>query len=180
MRSSSKLGARSKYQAAVLLVILLSVHVELARASGHLGGIKEGPAEIAVIGAGLVIPSETGVLIDSGTHFVLGWSWQVPFTPSLRHRIVGGVNWVPGADEHRWGGRVGYRLRASDSIVAGMGVAFDHAATTWSPELGIRVPPHHQIDEPFDPSLHVIVRGDVALRVNRLQGMTLLFGWTFF
>lgn len=180
MRSFLQFGARSKYLAAVLWVILFSVRVELAHASGHLGGIEEGPAEIAVIGAGVVAPSETGVLVDSGTHFVLGWSWQVPFTPSFRHRIVGGINWVPGVEKHRWGGRVGYRFGASDSILAGMGIAFDHAATTWSPEFGLRFPPHHPIDVQFDPSLHVIFRADVAPGVNRLQGMTVLFGWTFF
>jgi hypothetical protein len=180
MRPFLQFGPRPKYQAAVLLVILFSVRVKLAHASGHLGGIDETSAELAVIGAGVVLPSETGALVDSGTHFILGWSWQVPFTPSLRHRIVGGVNWVPGVDRHRWGGRVGYRIQASDSIVAGMGVAFDHAATTWSPEFGIRFPPHRHWDMQFDPSLHVIVRADVASRVNQLQGMSVLLGWTFF
>jgi len=169
-----------KYLAVVLWVMLFAVRAGLAHASGHLGGVNETSAEIAVIGAGIVLPSETGALVDGGPQFILGWSWQVPFTPSFRHRIVGGINWIPGVDERRWGGRVGYRILANDSILAGMGVAFDHAATTWSPELGIRFPPHRHWDTQFDPSLHVIVRADVAPRVNRLQGISALFGWTFF
>jgi hypothetical protein len=61
-----------------------------------------------------------------------------------------------------------------------MGIAFDHGGTTWSPEVGVRFHSNRHGDEQFDPSLHVIVRADVALEVNRVRGMTMFFGWSFF
>lgn len=83
---------------ATLAVAACSLRGNVARASGHLLGPLDSPAAIAIVATGAVVPSETGALIEGGTHFVLGWSWQAPFTPSFGHRIVGGVNWVPGGD----------------------------------------------------------------------------------
>jgi hypothetical protein len=167
-------------RAAALAFVTLSLRATVAAASGHVPTALGSPATMVAVGtAAAVLPSETGVLIDRRAYFVLGWSWQIPLTASFRHRIVTGVNWVPVSTEHRWGGRVGYRFVVSD-FIAGGGVAFDRAAVTWSPELGIKLPPNRHGEEQFDPSLHVIVRGDLALELNRLRAMTVLCGWTFF
>jgi len=168
------------FRAAAFSFVLLSLRANVAAASGHVPSeLASGSTIAAVAAAGVVLPSETGMLFDRKAFFVVGWSWQVPITPSFRHRIVGGLNWVPASDQHRWGGRAGYRFAARD-FIAGAGIAFDHAGTTWSPEAGVRFPPHRHEDELFDPSLHVILRADVALELNRLRGMTMLVGWTFF
>ena len=67
-----------------------------AHASGHLGGSFDDGTTIALGAVAVVVPNETGLLVSrQEPDFVLGWSWQIPFSESLRHRVIGSVAWVP-------------------------------------------------------------------------------------
>jgi hypothetical protein len=178
MNQVNQFKQRMSFNGLMGLIFIFSVCTELAQASGHVLGLMDEPAAIPMAVAGVLLPSETGVLVNSESHFVLGWSWQVPITPSFRHRIIGGLNWVPGAKNHELGGRAGYRFGTHD-IIAGLGIDFANSRTTWSPEVGIKFP-HHGVDEQFNPSFHIIVRANLVPKLNQLQGTTVLFGWTFF
>jgi hypothetical protein len=108
--------------------------------------------------------------------FDLGWSWQIPISPSFRHRIAGGVDWVPGNDQHRLRGRIGYRFGLRH-LFGGLGPAFDHSGMTWSPELGLKFAHATEPDEQIDLSLHIVVRADIAVGVNDVRAFSVLLGW---
>jgi hypothetical protein len=136
------------------------------------------------------LPGEAGVFLDrGGANFDLGWSWQVPFTASFRHRVAGSLDWVPSSATHRVGGRLGYRY-ARGGLFAGFGVSLDPSGFMWAPEVGIKLPPRKVEDGEIDPAAHVLVRAEVASdlrwsgegssRLAPLRAVTILFGWTIF
>jgi hypothetical protein len=146
-------------------------------ASGHSA---TGYDSSALFAAGAALPSETGALLDGrAAHFVVGWSWQVPVTATFRHRVVSGFNWIPGGDDHRWEGRLGYRF-GSRNFFLGAGASLEHAGVTWSPEVGVRLLPGLHGDPQLDPAAHVMVRAEVAPAFDALRGVTILLGWTAF
>ena len=144
---------------------------------GACRGTVDSGTAVAVDVPLALLPGEIGSLMTgSGADFDLGWSWQVPFTRSLRHRVAGSVDWVPGNSDHHVMGRVGYRF-GMRHFFTGLGPAFDHSGTTWSPELGVKFAHAGDSDEQLDLSLHIVVRADIAPAFDRLRTVTILFGW---
>jgi hypothetical protein len=151
-----------------------------ARASGHIGGLSDSSAAAAIGIPLMLLPGEIGSLLsDKEAAFDLGWSWQMPVTSSFRHRIAGGLDWVPGSHDHRFRGRIGYRFGLRH-FFTGIGPAFDHSGATWSPEFGVKFAHSTKIDQQIDFSLHVVVRADIATAVDQFRALTVLFGWNAF
>ena len=139
---------------------------------------------IVLIGAGaLVAPAHVGADVagggDGATRAVIGWSYQVPvssegpFDPESPHRMVFGGDLLIG-DSVGGRGRFGYRY-ATRWLFAGAGVGFSGAGMTLSPEVGIKFA-HRDDDVPT--SLHVLVRGEVALDPHQQpHTATIALGW---
>jgi hypothetical protein len=160
------------------LVVLVGVLAcgRTARASGHLPGLDTAGA-VTIGAAAIVLPSEVGTFVPGSTPgFDLGWSWQIPFTPSLHHRVAGSLDWIPAFDDHRFRGRFGYRY-GGRVLFGGAALGFDHAWTTWSPELGLKLLHSSAPSDDLDVSLHLLVRTDLSLGLGHLRAVTVLLGW---
>jgi hypothetical protein len=153
------------------------------------------PAEhkhlLALLAVALVIfvaatPSEFGFYLPNGTaQPVIGWSWQAPLPPSNQdpkavrpHRVVAGVDFLPDAVDARARWRLGYRYDRR-YVFAGLAWGFDETSYGWSPEVGVKV---LHLAEPggIDPSLHLLVRGNIASQVSAFRGVTVLLGWNLY
>jgi hypothetical protein len=135
---------------------------------------------IALIGAGaLVMPAHVGADIPatdaSQARVVVGWSYQLPldgWKGAPHHRaVLGGDLLLGGGVNGR--GRVGYRY-ATHWLFGGAGVAVSGAGLTLSPEVGVKFA-HFTKGEP--PSLHLLVRGDIAPDFQRAHAATIVVGW---
>ena len=117
----SKCSGRSARLGCLAMVAALSLAIAPARAEACAS--EEG--EFVGIGTALLlIPSEIGTLVTAGSlRFVLGWSGQYPFPNHERHRVILGMNWIPG-DPDKIEGRLGYRY-APGRMFGGLGVALD-------------------------------------------------------
>lgn len=174
-------NAFGRWTMSALIAASLVVVSEPARASGHVAGPPFSSGTAAAIAVPLLIlPSDIGTLVDSaGMNFAMGWSLQIPISSSFRHRIAGGLDWVPGSEGHHFRGRIAYRYGLR-YFFTGLGPAFDHAGTTWSPELGVKFAHAESADEQIDLSLHIVVRADIATALDRIRTVTIFFGWNVF
>ena len=133
--------------------------------------------------AALIAPAHVGADLPRGgdgpTRVVVGWSYQLPV--DLRkldvsdwdwpHRVVfGGDLLFRGGTGAR--GRVGYRY-ATQRVFAGAGVSVSGAGVTFSPELAIKF---GRFDLP--PSIHLLMRGEIAANFQRAPAVTFLLGWS--
>jgi len=130
------------------------------------------PVAAGIFIAGLtLLPTDVGTLIrNDAPDFVLGWSWQFPFTANDRHRALIGVDWIPTASDHHVRARAGY-CYAVGHLITGLAAAISGGDPTWSPEIGVR------IGEPRHGTLHLLARAEVGFRVDSFQGVALLAGW---
>jgi len=96
----------------------------------------------------------------TGANVALGWALQLPVSHSLRHRIAGGLDWVPTSEDHHFRGRIAYRF-GRRHFFTGLGPAFDHAGTTWSPELGVKFAHAESAEEQLDLCKHTAVTGQM-------------------
>jgi len=142
---------------------------------------------VLVLGAAFVLPSEVGVAIPradaSRANFVLGWSWQLPFSGSfgdytLNHRVVGALDLLPHADGADWRGRIGYRYGRRHAFV-GVGVGIDGAGANLSPELGVKFAHADTSERDIDMSLHLLARAEMTPS-SGVRGATILLGWNLF
>jgi hypothetical protein len=147
----------------------------------------EHPAAILGGVAFMLSPSEAGMTAawnpdPSTSGLVLGWSYQVALDERQpRHRIVPSVDLLVSQREGAsWRGRLAYRYGWRHAF-GGAGIGIDAAGVGWSPELGVRFA-HLDVgdDAEIDPSLHLLVRADVAPDFGRVRGGTLLVGWTIY
>jgi hypothetical protein len=141
------------------------------------------PGEVIAVGAAaLVAPAHVGADVpvggDGANRAVIGWSYQVPvssegpFAEGAPHRMVlGGDLLIGGGVGGR--GRVGYRY-ATRWLFGGAGVGFNSAGLTLSPEVGVKFAHFSAGDA---GSLHVLVRGEVALDFQQLHTATIALGW---
>jgi hypothetical protein len=160
--------------ASVALAAVLAISGRSAAACGP------GPEFIPVAVVATLAPAEAGAAIATDGHSrskgLIGWSYQFPIDhpdgdlTKGHHRIVTGVDLLPGPGGASWRGRVGYRYDTGRFLV-GAGPAIDHGGLTLSPELGVKF--LHMDGE--SPSLHAIARGEVG--VGGLQGLTVMLGW---
>ena len=154
--------------------------------------VEEGYALIFVplLVVGLLAPSDMGAVVSGAerdeTRFALGWSWQVPIPPlrngnltATHHHLIGGFDYLAGPGEVHVQGRFGYRCTWRHAFV-GLAPAVDHTGWSWSPEAGIKLahlePPDR--DLPYDLSLHLLVRGNVAPEVGALRTVAIFLGWS--
>lgn len=178
----------------IVAVLLLCLSARPAHASGHMP-MPDYLAPLAFVLMLIIAaaPSDLGAEIpahDPGdrTQFVLGWSWQVPI-PVMRkgelsgshHHFIGGFDYLPENDDGHFLGRFGYRYGRS-RLIAGLTTAFGHAGWSWAPEIGVKLVRvgDFKPDDPFDPSLRLLVRANVAAELNRFDGVTVLLGWSIF
>lgn len=133
---------------------------------------KPNTLNVALLTAGLlVLPSDIGLFIPAwGPDFLLGWSYQLAFTENRRHRIIGGIDWIPTSDTAHLRIRGGYRY-TREYFIAGLMAA--HAATggTWSPEAGVRLGAEGR------PGLHLLARAEIPIAVDGFRGVAVLAGW---
>jgi hypothetical protein len=172
-------GAFGRCTMSALLAASLVSVPKPARASGHVAGPPFSSGTAAAVAVPLLIlPSDVGTLVDStGVHFGMGWSLQIPLSASFRHRIVGGLDWVPSSEDHHFRGRIAYRFGLRH-FFTGLGPTKDHAGATWSPEIGVKFAHAEGADErQIDLSLHMVVRADVATTFDHLRTVTIFFGW---
>jgi len=176
---------RRRRRTLLLGLCLLCAVARPARASGHIGGTSDAylPLYALLFILGAAAPSEIGAVVNdrgSDARFDLGWAWQIPMPSALRHRIIGGVDYLPTAESDRTRGRIGYRY-SRQTLFAGAAAAFDHDGLSWSPEVGIKFL-HRDMgkDPPVDLSLHLLVRADLAPRLNGFRGVSILLGWNLF
>lgn len=167
----------------ILGAFLICASARPAHASGHaLNGLDAyAPLLAVLVILGAAIPSEFGAFVpDRDAKFLLGWAWQVPLPMAPHHRIIGGVDYIFGdvADHAR--GRIGYRYDRR-YLIGGVAAAFDNDGMSWSPEVGVKFL-HFDADKDAlaDPSLHVLVRANVAATFDRFIGLTILLGWSIF
>ncbi|HEY6476500.1 MAG TPA: hypothetical protein VI456_07940 [Polyangia bacterium] len=180
---------------ALLPLLCLALWPHQARADGEAplrpgGEVPPTPTSpgmvIGIVAVALLVPSEFGASIpthdaDAGTEFVLGWAWQAPVPPSepaSHHRIVAGIDYLPTADGNHVRSRIGYRYDRRH-LFAGLAVGVEHQGFLWSPEIGAKLFNLAPASKPFSGSVHLLVRGDVAPRVDALRGVTVLLGWSF-
>jgi hypothetical protein len=149
---------------------------------GHASRACPGSWEPAIIAmAALLAPSEFGATVASAepraSRFVLGWSYQFAPDQRSRHRVVPSIDLLPGRNDVSWRGRLGYRY-GRRHLFGGAGVGIDSAGVNLSPELGVKF---LHLDKPYadgiDPSLHLLIRADVAPESGRVRGGTVLLGW---
>lgn len=183
---------RRQRGALVLAIWLLGATARPARASGHVvsGLDAYAPLLVLLVIVGAAIPSELGTATNddlSAGRFDLGWAYQIP-THWDRHRIIGGVDHVfmPIGEVPRWRGRIGYRYDRR-YLIAGLAASIDSDGFGWSPEVGIKFlhfkdppPPTSHPEVPTDPSLHLLVRANLAPALDRFRGVTVLLGWSIF
>jgi hypothetical protein len=178
---------------AVLMALLLSLAARPAFASGHSEEHMydlDSPVPAPVVILGLFAPSEIGVVFPHDSQqtveLALGWSWQVPI-PTIssndllasRHHLAGGVDYVPADAGPHLRGRVGYRYDRRHWFA---GPAVEHAGNGlgWSPEVGVKFFNFRAATQTASPSLHVLVRADVATGLDSLRDVVVLFGWSVF
>jgi hypothetical protein len=179
-------------RAALAAALWLCLSARPARASGHatnaLGALA--PLFVAMVVLGLIAPSEIGAIFpqpvaQNGADFALGWSWQIPIPvghgqlADSRHHLVGGVDYVPADDSSRVRGRIGYRYDRRYWF-AGLAAGIDSNSFSWSPEIGVKFFNFLPADEAVSPSLHLLVRGDVAQGLDSLRSVAVLLGWSIF
>jgi hypothetical protein len=132
----------------------------------------------------LVAPSELGAgyFPDRNPQPVIGWSWQLPLPPGQpeqrAHRVVGGLDYLPDGGDTRVRGRVGYRYDRRHVFV-GLAASLDHQGLGWSPEIGVKF--LHLVEhDSIDPSLHLVIRGNIAPALDGLRSLSVLFGWNLY
>ena len=137
-----------------------------------------------IVAGGLVAPAHVGVDVpvdgNGAPRAVVGWSYQLPvssegpFNVESPHRVVFGGDLLMG-DSVGGRGRFGYRY-ATRWLFAGAGVGFSGAGMTLSPEVGVKFA--HR-DDDIRTSLHVLVRGEVALDPHQQRHTaTIALGWS--
>jgi hypothetical protein len=147
---------------AVLMALLLSLAARLALASGHTAEHMydlDSPVPAPVVILGLFAPSEIGV--------------------ASRHHLAGSVDYVPADAGPHLRGRVGGRYDRRHWFA---GPAVEHAGNGlgWSPEVGVKFFNFRAATQTASPSLHVLVRADVATGLDSLRDVVVLFGWSVF
>jgi hypothetical protein len=179
-------------RAALAGALLLCLSTRPAHASGHMPNAlgEQTPLIVVVMVLALVAPSEIGVVFpqhvgQNGADFALGWSWQIPIPvgpgklAESRHHLVGGFDYLPADDSSHLHGRAGYRYDRRYWF-AGLAAGIDGDGFSWSPEVGIKflnaLPP----TEAVSPSLHLLVRADVAPGLDSLRSVSVLLGWSIF
>ncbi len=180
-------------RAAIAAALLLSLAARPAFASGHTAEHMydlDSPVPAPVVIMGLFAPSEIGVVFPHDSQqtveFVLGWSWQVPI-PTIssndllasRHHLAGSVDYVPADAGPHVRGRVGYRYDRRHWFA---GLAVEHAGNGlgWSPEVGVKFFNFRPAIQTVSPSLHILVRADVATGLDSFRDVVVLFGWSVF
>jgi hypothetical protein len=130
----------------------------------------------------LIAPAHVGADVSpdasAPTRGVVGWSYQIPIkTPyddilnSSHGLVFGGDVLFHGGVNGR--GRVGYRY-TTYRLFGGAGVSVTAAGATLSPEIGVKF---GHFSDGKRPSLHVLVRGEVAPNLAKTPTATIAFGW---
>jgi hypothetical protein len=176
---------------AVTLMLCLCLAARPAQATEHPQPGYERPlilvGAVVILVVALVAPSELGAAYFPARNPqpVIAWSWQVPLPPSEQgqqeprgHRVVGGIDYLPDSGDTRVRGRLGYRYDRWHMFV-GLAAALDHQGFGWSPEIGVKFL-HHERPGPIDPSLHLVIRGNIPPAVDGLRGVSVLLGWNLY
>lgn len=131
----------------------------------------------------LIAPAHVGADVSpdasAPTRGVVGWSYQIPIKTqydddalnSPHGLVFGGDVLFHGGVDGR--GRVGYRY-STYRWFGGAGVSVTGTGATLSPEVGVKFA---HFSDGKRPSLHVLVRGEVAPTLAKTPTATIAFGW---
>jgi hypothetical protein len=152
---------------------LLAVTPRPARACPGEGAI------LAILAAGILVPSELGSEVTSGAGGnvapVIGWAYQVPldhFLRESRHRLALAVDWTPGGAGVDARARVGYRY-VRGPLELGLGVSTGPDRIRLSPELGVGL---GKVGGDF--GLHLRLRAEAAPTSPRDVRGVVTLGWS--
>ncbi|HMF40453.1 MAG TPA: hypothetical protein VKQ32_07155 [Polyangia bacterium] len=163
--------ARSGLTALAIVGLLWSARPARAAAGDEPSTGKKVAAVTAAVVL-LIAPSEIGAFFpDDHAQFDLGWSSQVPVSPTLdRHRIAGGIDWTPWAPQDHVRGRIGYRY-VRRYMFGGLGGSIAYSGPAWFGEAGVRFAPDHFV------SFHLLARAEIAPAFDDFRGLAILVGW---
>jgi hypothetical protein len=177
---------------AIAAALLICLSARPAHASGHTMNALDVYAPLIVVGVvlALIAPSEIGAVFprhvaQNGADFALGWCWQIPIPighgelADSRHHLIGGVDYVPADNSSQVRGRIGYRYDRRYWF-AGLAAGIDSNTFSWSPEIGVKFLNSEPATEAVSPSLHLLVRADVAQGLDGLRSVAVLLGWSIF